>query len=196
MANGFHTPINSPSASMARRSFNVADMEAMFDADILSREEKIELIDGEIITMNSQMMPHAVLKSRLSRRFAQLLPESFDIIIEGTTLLNAQTLIEPDILIAMRLPGDERRYVDSTELLLAIEIADTSLAYDLGTKALLYAGANIPELWVVDLNNAETWVHRQPTADAYMSIIPVPFEEVLKAQSIIGVNVIMDSLRN
>ena len=196
MADGFHTPTNSQSALMARRCFSVADVEAMFDADILSREEKIELIDGEIITKNSQMMPHAVLKSRLSRRFAQLLPESFDIIIEGTTLLNAQTLIEPDILIAMRLPGDERRYVDSTELLLAIKIADTSLAYNLGTKALLYAGANIPELWVVDLNHAKTWVHREPTLTGYMSIIQVPFDEVLKAQSMININVIIDSLRN
>jgi Uma2 family endonuclease len=69
----------------------------------------------------------------------------------------------------------ERRYICNTEVLLAIEVADTSLAYDLGIKAQLYARAGVPELWVVDVNGSQTWVHREPSDKGYTSIVSVAF---------------------
>ncbi len=66
---------------MTRRSFSVADFDAMFDAQILSRDEKNELIDGEIIEMNAQMMLLIVLKSRLPRKLSQILPDTFEVVV-------------------------------------------------------------------------------------------------------------------
>ncbi len=78
-------------------------------------------------------------------------------------------LVDPDSLVARRL-SIERRYIRNTKLLLAIEVADTSLGYDLGINTMLYAGASVPEFWVIDVNSGRTWVHRGPSEGLYLCI--------------------------
>lgn len=175
MADGFQTSPNPTVPPMVRRSFSVAELDAMFDAEILSRDEKIELIDGDIFKMNSQMMPHALLKSRLARKLMALIPETFDVIVEGSMASSNQSLLEPDIMITARLPI-ERRYLRPEEVMMAIEVADTSLSFDLGTKPLIYGRAGISEFWVIDINSAKTWVHRLPSEGGYQSIVCVAFD--------------------
>jgi Uma2 family endonuclease len=174
MADGFHSSpdLNTPHAK--RRSFSVAELDAMFDAQILSREEKIELIDGEIIQVNSQMMPHSVVKFNLAAKFLSLVSKDVRICVETTVQLDEATLVDPDVCLTPKRPV-ERRYLRSDELLLALEIADTSLTYDLGAKANLYARAQVPELWVVDINGKQTHRHRDPSASMYQSIDIIPF---------------------
>jgi Uma2 family endonuclease len=177
MADGFQLSPDKATA-MSRRSFSVAELDVMFDAGIFSREETIELIDGDIVPMNFQLLPHAVLKSRLARRLSQLLLDTFDVVVEASTTLNELTLVDPDIVVTERLVI-ERRYIRNTEVLLAIEVADTSLSYDLGIKADLYARASVRELWVVDLNGGQTWVHREPGETGFATVVNVSFETLL-----------------
>jgi Uma2 family endonuclease len=178
LADGFQSPLDLNAPAMTRRSFSVAELDAMFEAQILSRDEKIELIDGEIVQMNAQMMPHGVIKFNLAARLLALLPASFRVSVETTVKLDNVTLVDPDILITPRKPV-ERRYFQNDELLLVIEVADTSLAYDMGIKAKLYARASVEELWVVDVNGSQTWVHREPSEQGYASIVSMPFETEL-----------------
>jgi Putative restriction endonuclease len=178
MADGFQSTPFPSDVSIKRRSFSVAELDAMFDANILSRDEKIELIEGEIIETNSQMMLHGVLKMRILKSVLLQLADGFDVSNELTVQLGKNALVDPDVLITPKLNA-ERRYVRSDELLLAIEVADTSLTYDLGVKAMQYARAGIAELWVININGGETLVHREPSSNGYSSIIKVPFSDKL-----------------
>jgi Uma2 family endonuclease len=178
MADGFQSTPFPSDVGIKRRSFSVAELDAMFDANILSRDEKIELIDGEIIEMNSQMMLHGVLKMRILKSVLLQLSDGFDVSNELTVQLSKNALVDPDVLITSKLNA-ERRYVRSDELLLAIEVADTSLTYDLGAKAMQYACAGIAELWVININGGETVVHREPSLSGYTSIVKVPFSDKL-----------------
>jgi Uma2 family endonuclease len=183
MADGFATPsLTSPNngGDIGPRRFSVAELDAMFDANILSRDEKIELVNGEILQMNAQMMPHGVIKFNLALKLTELLQFDFRVSTETTVQLSGVTLVDPDVFVILRKPL-ERRYFRGDELLLAVEVADTSLGYDLGQKASLYAQAAVPELWVIDLNGTQTWVHREPSAQGYGSIIGVPFDQGLNA---------------
>lgn len=192
MADGFQA-LPDQNAEMTRRTFTVAELDAMFDAKILSRDEKIELIEGEIIQMNSQMMPHGVIKQRLATAISKLLPEDFEVQTELSVQLSEQTLIDPDVAITPRLKI-ERRYLRANELLLAVEVADTSLHYDITTKATYYARAGVAELWVIDVNGLQTAVHRLPNQVAYTSIVAVPFDSPLKAQALGDAEIIVAKL--
>jgi Uma2 family endonuclease len=183
MADGFATP-NLPSPSrgteIGPRRFSVAELDAMFDANILSRDEKIELVNGEIIQMNSQMMPHGAIKFRLAMKLSTILSQLFEVHVELSVQLNDNTLVDPDISITSKLKL-ERRYLRRDEILMITEVSDTTLAYDLGEKARLYANAGIGEYWVVDINETQTWVHREPSATGYSSVLEVPFDKPLTA---------------
>lgn len=193
MADGFQTIQDRDAGKMIHRRFSVAELDAMFEAQILSRDERIELVDGEIFQMNSQMMPHGVIKFNLAVKLVNLLPTSFRVTTESTVQLAESTLVDPDIFVTVRKPL-ERRYFRGDELLLAIEVSDTSLGYDLGKKASLYALAGVPELWVIDINEAQTWVHREPSSEGYASIVKVPFVGALASTAVVGVSVVISEL--
>lgn len=193
MADGFQTIPELGAGPLARRRFSVVELDAMFDAQILSRDERIELVNGEILQINSQMMPHGVIKFRLAMKLSTILSPLFDVHVELSVQLNDNTLVDPDISITSKLKI-ERRYLRRDEILMAIEVSDTTLDFDLGQKARVYAKADIPEYWVVDINGAQTWVHREPVAHGYGRVMQVPFADMLAATSVKGINVAVDDL--
>ena len=77
MADGFQSTLDPNSETIRKRTFSVAELDAMFDAEILSRDEKIELIEGEIIQVNSQMMPHGAMKFNLASKLLASLPQTY-----------------------------------------------------------------------------------------------------------------------
>ncbi len=183
MVDGFATPPSDPrypAEEIRPRRFSVAELDAMFDANVLSRDERIELVNGEIIQINSQVMLHGVVKMRILKALLLQLPVGYDASDELTVQLNNSTIVNPEVVVTPTL-HPERRYVSSDELLLAIEVADSSLSYDRGPKAILYAQSGVPELWVVDVNSAKTFVYTQPSEQGYGSIISVGFDEPLRA---------------
>lgn len=143
--------------------------------------------------MNSQMLRHGVIKMRILKALLKQLPEQFDASNEITVQLSDTTLVDPDVLVTSKLDADIR-YVRRDELFLAIEVAHTSIAYDLGVKAQNYAHAAIQELWVVDVNNELTWVHRLPSETGYRSVISVEFDEPLTPLISDDVKIVIGSL--
>lgn len=180
LADGFAQPRTDDLDTIAHRPLSVADLDAMFDAGILSREEKIELVEGELLQMNSQMLAHAVVKNKMARLLAKDLDDKFDVLVEVTVQLGPRTLVDPDIIVSTPLSA-QQRYARAEEVFLAIEVSNTSLRYDLGRKAQSYAKANIQELWVVDVKSKVTSIHREPSSDGYASITSVPFDHALNA---------------
>ena len=167
---------------LGRRAFSVADVERMLDVGVLDRDEKFELIRGEIVPMNAQLAPHAILKSRIGGWFSRRLDEAqFDVAIDVTVRLGGQGLLEPDVLICRKLIQIKREYLPIEAALLVVEVADTSLERDRDIKAPDYAQAGLPELWIVDLTARETLVHRLDEKGHWVTPTPVPFDAPLSA---------------
>lgn len=166
-----------------RRAFTVEEVERMLEAGILDWDDKFELIGGEIVPMNAQNTPHLVIKSRVARWFGTALDATFDIGADGTVRVGGEHLFEPDIFVAKRLDAKKRGFVSIADVLLVIEVADTTLKRDMGPKARAYAKAGLAELWVVDLEARVTHVHRAPGGKGYASITPIAFEAALEPVS-------------
>ena len=137
-----------------RRAFTTAEFELMSQVGIIGEDENVELIEGEIIPMASKNHVHERVKSGLNLAIARQLPAELWLGIETSLRVTTMSLVEPDLSIYpkhLRLEA-----VRGPDLLLAIEVSDTSFRFDKGRKAALYASIGVQELWVVEANERTT----------------------------------------
>jgi Uma2 family endonuclease len=153
---------------LPRRRFTVAELERMTEAGILEEDERIELIGGEIVPMSPKGNQHEILKAALTVHWAGKLPVDTMFVTETTFRLTADTYLEPDFVFYPKSSGI--RGLSAATAKLVVEIADSSLGYDLGRKAALYAGFGIAELWVIDAVKLVTHIHRDPQPQGYRSM--------------------------
>lgn len=133
---------------------------------------RFELIDGDLIDKMGQNGPHALAMRLLLKWLSRLLDG--DLISSQLPLQlvgedGRFSLPEPDFAI-LRKPILEARHPRANEILLAIEVSDTTIAFDRSRKAALYAHSNVPEYWVLDLNRRALIVHRDSDGVEYRSI--------------------------
>ena len=152
-----------------RRLFTVEEYCAMADAGILCEGERIELLDGEIIVMPPIGEPHEDGTTRLSRDLTYLLYDRAWVRVQNSVRLDDYGLPEPDIAV-VRLRDDYHHVRPTpTDVLLLIEVADTSLEFDREVKLARYATAGIPEVWIVNLRARQVEAHSDPVDGAYHS---------------------------
>ncbi len=160
---------------LPRRAFTVEDVRRMIDAGILSEDERVELIEGDFVMMSPSGYTHDLIKNALNIAIVRALPEGVRMGVEMTVQFDDSTLVVPDLTVYKRaslLRSDANfSHIRSGELLLAIEVAASSLGYDKGIKARLYARRGVQELWVVDANKRIAWVHTGPTDTGWTSIV-------------------------
>jgi Uma2 family endonuclease len=158
-----------------RRAFTVDDISRMMDAGVISEDEKFELIEGEIVMMASKGIAHERIKSALTIAVARALPDDLTLGVEATLRLTDRTMLEPDLAVFPKTLFKKSvsgfAQLDPGEALLVIEVAVSSLAYDKGLKARLYARHEVREFWVIDANARTTWVHTGPSGDGWSSIV-------------------------
>jgi Uma2 family endonuclease len=160
-----------------RRAFTVAEILRMQDAGIISEDENFELIEGEIVPMQAKSHVHELIKVALTIAIARALPDHLWMGVESTTYLSLNTFVEPDLTIYPK--GLTLETVKGGDILLAIEVAATSLAYDRGLKAELYARHGVNEFWVVDAARRATFVHQGPEGRGWRSIVERGPQDVL-----------------
>jgi Uma2 family endonuclease len=153
---------------LARRAFTVAEVWRMVESGVLKPDERFELIEGELVPMSPKGPVHELVKSALAIALAKALPPDLWMGFETTVELSDATFVEPDLVVYRK--GLALRDVRGSDVLLAIEVADTSLDYDLGTKARLYALHGVSELWVVHARERTTAVHRRPGAEGWGAV--------------------------
>jgi Uma2 family endonuclease len=156
---------------LPRWRFTVAEVEAMVAAGILDEDERIELIEGELVPMSPKGSRHEVLKVALNRHWQRVSPEDLQIAPETTFRLSVDTYLEPDFVVypsAVGLVG-----IKGENVLLVVEVADTSLRYDRGRKARLYAQFGVRELWAIDAVKMTTRVFRKPSVEGYGEVLDV-----------------------
>ncbi|MDZ4791847.1 MAG: Uma2 family endonuclease [Hyphomicrobiales bacterium] len=162
---------------LLRHRFTVADLEAMTRAGIFAKEDRIELIGGEIVPMSPKGNQHEVLKAALNLYWAQQLPPQIRFVTETTFRLTPDTYLEPDFVFYDRATGIRGLNGDTAHLV--VEVADSSFAYDIGRKAALYASFGIKELWVIHAVRLETRIHRAPSLTGYQSAVDLPADHAL-----------------
>ena len=150
---------------LPRRRFTIAEVEAMVSAGVMDEDERVELIGGELVPMSPKGAHHEVVKIALLRRWYRAAPDSVNIAPETTFRLGEDTYFEPDVVVYARASG--LKGLTGTNALLVVEIANSSLRYDMGRKAALYAAFGVRELWVVDAVKLAARVFRDPAADGF-----------------------------
>jgi Uma2 family endonuclease len=153
---------------LPRRRFTVDELYRMTEAGILHEDERIELIGGEIVPMSPKGRHHEILKAALNLYWARVLPEDLLFVTETTFRLSVDTYLEPDFVFYPKARGWSGLNAETARRV--VEIADSSLGYDLGRKASLYAGFGIRELWVIDAVKLRTHIHREPGPNGYRSV--------------------------
>jgi Uma2 family endonuclease len=177
---------------LPRRRFTVAELEHMTAAGILDEDERIELIGGEIVPMSPKGNQHEILKIALTIYWARRLPDDILFATETTFRLTPDTYLEPDFVFYPKATGIRGLNAETAQLV--VEIADSSLGYDLGIKAGLYARFGIRELWVIDAAKLQTRIHRDPTSSGYRSIFDRPSSEQLVPQDVPALAVTLAAL--
>lgn len=160
-------------ADVAKRLFTIQEYHRMAEAGILHEDDRIELIHGEIIKMRRRAAPptgnyHAAIVRRVSTLLIPQLAPEYLVDVQNPVHIGEHSEPEPDISI---LPFREDYYastgVTSADVLLLIEVSDSTLHYERDKKLPLYATAQIPEVWIIDVNKKRLYAYRQPVDGEY-----------------------------
>ncbi len=140
----------------------------MIESGIIREGERVELILGQIFTMAAKGTRHTLSTRKLFKRLLALIGDRADVQSQDPITLPNNSEPEPDIVIA-RLRSDD--YINShpspADIILIIEVADSSIKFDREIKAALYAAAGIGEYWIINLIDDRLEIYRQPEGDIY-----------------------------
>ena len=162
-----HTPAEGP----RRHRLTVADYYRMGEIGIFAPDARVELIDGEIIDMPPIGSPHAGKVNLLVKLLAQAVRDQAVLLVQNPVVLGDHSSPQPDLALA-RPQADfyASRHPQAGDLLLVIEVADSSLRFDRDDKVPLYARHGIPEVWLVDLKAKRLVRYRNPQQGVYASV--------------------------
>ena len=156
---------------LLKRLFTVAEYHKMAEAGILSEDDRVELLEGEVVRMAPIGLRHATCVRRLNRLFSKWVGERAIVDVQNPIRLGEHSEPQPDVALlkprpdfyATSHPGPE-------DVVLVIEVAETSAAVDREVKVPLYARFGVPEVWLVDLAEDRVEVFREPSAQGYREV--------------------------
>jgi Uma2 family endonuclease len=153
------------------RQLTSTEYYGMIESGIIREGERVELILGQIFTMAAKGNRHTLCTRKLFKHLLSLIGDRADVQSQDPITLPNNSEPEPDIVIA-RCRSDE--YINShpspEDIILVIEVADSTIKFDRETKAPLYAAAGISEYWIVNLIDDRLEIYRQPEGNIYTSI--------------------------
>lgn len=157
--------------AIRKRRFTADDYQRMGQAGILCEDDRVELIDGDVVTMTPIGPRHNAAVNRANRVLVMAVGDHAIVQVQGSVRLDQYHEPQPDLVLlrpqadyyASRLPGPE-------DLLLVVEVAESSLEYDRDVKARVYARFGIREYWLVDLNASLIAGYAEPRDDSYQTV--------------------------
>ncbi|TYQ26882.1 Uma2 family endonuclease [Pseudanabaena sp. UWO311] len=157
-----------PSFTSNVHKFTVQQYELMLEAGVFAESDRLELINGEIRVMSPIGRKHAACVAKTSRAFQIKLGNQAFIWTQNPIRLGDHSEPQPDLAI---LKWRDDFYAEalptSDDILLIIEVADSTLAYDRDVKNTLYAANGIPEMWLFDVNKKVVEGYSQPSVSGY-----------------------------
>lgn len=147
--------------------FSVEEYHKLNEAGILEEDDRVELLDGEIILMAPLGKHHAKAVRRLGRKLNAAFADVSIVDYQNAIVLDDFSEPQPDILLLRLEIDDTDELPRPADILLVVEVADTTLRFDSTTKLRAYARARLPEYWIVNLAEGAVDVYLKPTGDGY-----------------------------
>jgi Uma2 family endonuclease len=154
--------------AIVRRKITVEEYEVMYEAGVFKPDERLELINGEILKVAPMNAPHISYVIRLSRIFTERLTKRAIVSTQLPIVINEESEPEPDISI-LRWRSDDyfSGKPKAQDVYLLIEVASASLLFDRRVKLPLYARVGVPEVWIVNVQARQLEVYRNPKGEDY-----------------------------
>jgi len=169
--------------ALPKYRFTVRDYHRMVDAGILDEDSRVELIEGEVVPMSPVGPPHGAAVDRAAATFFRKCGDRVIVRVQCAVELDPHNEPQPDLLL---LRPREDFYAAAqpspADVLLAVEVSDTTLSRDRRTKLPLYARSGIPEVWISNLKAHRLELCRRPSGDGYADITVLGPDELMSAQ--------------
>jgi Uma2 family endonuclease len=177
------------SVQIARRHFNVTEYYRMAAAGVLSEDDRVELIEGEVVEMNPIGSRHAACVGRLTELLGRLVGGAAIVWVQNPVRINDYSELLPDVaLLKRRDDFYAQANPQPTDVLLIIEVADNSVDYDRDIKIPIYSRAGVLQVWLVNLPEESIEIYTRPLDNAYQET------RVLKrGESLSTLNLIIDA---
>jgi len=180
---------------IARHQFTVDDYYKMAENGVLTEDSRVELIEGEIVDMPPIGHEHAGHVNRSTRYFSRDAFRSAMVAIQNPLRLGPRSEPQPDVLVLRARQDDYTTgHPTPADVLLLIEVADTSLPYDRETKGSLYARAGIVEYWILNLIDRQLEVRREPNDDGYAAVRILKPGDTIQPLAFPDISVAVDDL--
>ena len=167
----------------------------MVQADILTIAERVELLNGEIVEMSPIGTRHAACVKRLNRLFSQMIGGRAIVGVQDPIRLSDRSQPQPDLtLLQPRSDFYATAHSQPQDILLIVEVADTSTDYDRQVKIPLYAESGIIEVWLVDLVEQYLEIYRQPSANGYQQIQQLHRNQHIFIQALPDLEIFIDNI--
>lgn len=156
---------------LVKRRFTVEEYQRMGKAGILTEDDRVELIEGEILQMTPIGPRHAACVDRLTRLFSKAVAERAIVRVQSPIRVAQHTEPQPDlVLLRPRADFYREAHPGPPDILVLVEVSETSAGYDRTVKLPLYARVGILEVWLVDLESELVEVHRTPETHGYQDL--------------------------
>jgi Uma2 family endonuclease len=140
----------------------------MGETGVFAPNERLELIEGEIVEMAPIGSPHAGRVNILNRLLTRRVGDRAVVAVQNPMIAGMRSVPQPDLaLLAPRADAYTESHPTAADVLLLIEVSDSTLGFDLGAKLALYARSAIPEVWVVDIGGRAIRAFREPAGESY-----------------------------
>jgi Uma2 family endonuclease len=182
-------------AQVTRWQFTADAYERMVETGILGKHDRVELIDGEVIAMSPIGPPHAGIVNRLNAILSRQLAGAAVVSVQNPIRLNDYSEPQPDL--AILRPRDDfyaHAHPTPADILLLIEVADSSLEYDSSEKMPRYAQESIPEVWLIDVEKQLVTQYAHPLITGYRHQITLARGQIVVAQAVPGLEVAIDAI--
>ena len=164
-----------------KKKFTVCDYYEMARVGILAEHDRVELIEGEIIEMSPMGSLHQALVDALNHLFVTTVGQVI-VRVQGPWRLVDVTEFQPDIqLLVQRDDYYVEEQPTNQDVLLVVEVSDSSLAYDRDEKSIVYARRGVPELWIDNIPNLSLLVFRDPTDNGYRTVLELQVGDTITA---------------
>ena len=174
-----------PPEVFKRHLLTVDEYHRMAESGVLAPDARVELIEGEVLDMATIGTRHASRVKRLTQLFTAVIGKSAIVAVQDPVRLDSRSEPQPDLSVLR--PRDDfydAAHPTAADVLLLVEVSDTTSRYDREIKAPLYARHGILELWVVDLDNNLLLVHRKPGNNGYGEVLQLSAPGKLSPQAL------------
>jgi len=167
----------------------------MVATGVLTKYDRIELIEGDMLDMAPIGTKHSAMTSRLHELFVLAVARSATVVSGGPVNLGEFSQPQPDLMLLKRRPDFySGKTPEAVDVLLLIEVSDSSLSFDQGIKLNLYARYGVAEYWVVDVEGRRVVTYREPTAKGYIRKAEFQAPDAITPQAFPGVKIVVGEI--